>query len=323
MTVSPAAGVAPLNVGVAQPQPSASLHAVLAGGANLGGSTVTADQYGLPAMPDVGSAVAGSSGTPLATGGGGAQAVQGAAQLDPAQLVPVLQQVVATVNQLVAVLQAQGGVSGGGAPGGSVGQCGMPGCTMDHSIPQAARGASGAPDAAAAPRDAREGARRHAGHVPQASPPLAVSAPGAGGVDPSTVKDKTSLAGLSAASKRGLEEAHRFGLPLVSGKRGGDTKSDHFHGNAIDVGTLPIGAPSSKEGTPQMKAFAEHMRLEGKAGRLGVKYVILDGKIASGVNDWAWRPYTAPGYTPASLRKLSPGEFNRLQHNDHVHVSFR
>lgn len=69
---------------------------------------------------------------------------------------------------------------------------------------------------------------------------------------------------------RGLEEAHRYGLPLVSGKRSGNGTSDHDHGDAIDVGTLPIGSPSSNGGTPQMKAFAEHMRLEGKAGRLKV-----------------------------------------------------
>lgn len=153
----------------------------------------------------------------------------------------------------------------------------------------------------------------------------AAPAPRGGKVDPSNVKDKTGTGGLTAAALRGLEEAHTFGLPLVSGKRSGGGSSDHDHGNAIDVGTLPIGAPSSKEGTPQMKAFAEHMRLQGKAGKLDVKYVILDGKIASATNNWAWRDYDVPGTSDAAMaamRSSNPGEFNRLEHNDHVHVSF-
>jgi hypothetical protein len=67
------------------------------------------------------------------------------------------------------------------------------------------------------------------------------------------------------------------------------------------------------------------MRQEGKAGRLDVKYVILDGKIASSKEDWAWRDYTYPGKNAAELEALKSsnrGEYNRLQHYDHVHVSF-
>jgi len=152
------------------------------------------------------------------------------------------------------------------------------------------------------------------------------SASTAGGtVDPSTVKDKDKGGGLEPNAVRGLEEAHKYGLPLVSGKRSGNGKSDHDHGDAIDVGTLPIGSPSSNGGTPQMKAFAEHMRLEGKAGRLNVKYIIRDGEIASSKNNWEWRPYTYPGKSQAeldALKRSNPGEYNRLQHFDHVHVSF-
>jgi hypothetical protein len=43
---------------------------------------------------------------------------------------------------------------------------------------------------------------------------------------------------------RGLEEAHKYGLPLVSGKRSGNGTSDHDHGDAIDVGTLPSAHPA-------------------------------------------------------------------------------
>lgn len=148
---------------------------------------------------------------------------------------------------------------------------------------------------------------------------------GGGNVDPSTVTDKDKGGGLSANAQRGLEEAHKWGLPLVSGKRSGNGKSDHDHGDAIDVGTLPIGAASSNGGTQQMKDFAEHMRLEGKAGRLNVKYIIRDGQIASSKGNWEWRPYTYPGKSQAeldALKRSNPGEYNRLQHFDHVHVSF-
>lgn len=146
-----------------------------------------------------------------------------------------------------------------------------------------------------------------------------------GTVNPSSVKDKTSTSGLSPEAVAGLNEAHKFGLPLVSGKRSGSGTSDHNHGDAIDVGTLPIGAASSTGGTKEMKEFAEYMRQQGKAGKLNVKYVIADGKIASSRDNWAWRPYTYPGKTQAqldALKKSNPGEYNRLQHNDHVHVSF-
>ncbi len=180
---------------------------------------------------------------PPVTGSGPTQQLDG--------LVPVLHQLTSALSGLVAAL--------GGA--GALGQAAPPAPPGDAlppapPLPGSTSGGGGAMGA-----------------------PIATQAPG-GTVDPSTVTDKTGTGGLTPAALRGLEEAHRFGLPLVSGKRSGGGGSDHDHGNAIDVGTLPIGAASSSHGTPQMQAFAEHMRQQGKAGNLDVTYVILDGKIA-------------------------------------------
>lgn len=146
-----------------------------------------------------------------------------------------------------------------------------------------------------------------------------------GNVDPGSVRDQTGTGGLTSAALAGLDQAHSYGLPLVSGKRSGTGTSDHNHGNAIDVGTLPIGVASSDGGTPEMKAYAERMRQEGLAGQSNVKYIIRDGQIASARDNWEWRPYTYPGQSQAELAALqqsNPGEYNRLQHFDHVHVSF-
>lgn len=274
-----------------------------------------------PAYPTSATGVA-PDGALTTTGGGAIDAAQGAAQAVPPELVAVLQQLVAALEQLLPHLQqlAAGGqptgaqpVTGGGAAAAGCG-CGMPGCT--HGA--AAQGAMGAPTA-----DAAAGA----GQALRADRPGAAGAPPTAGVDPSTVRDRAPTDGLTEAPLRGLEEAHRFGLPLVSGHRpGGPESSDHTNGNAIDVSTLPIGAASSTEGTPQMKAYAEHMRQAGQRGELDVKYVILDGKIASPQDDWAWRDYTYPGKSAGELEALKQsnrGEYNRLQHYDHVHVSFR
>ena len=161
------------------------------------------------------------------------------------------------------------------------------------------------------------------GGAAAAPTPPSASMPGsASKVD---VADKARTTGLSTAARRGLDEAHRFGLPLVSGKRDGNGRSDHDHGNAIDVSTLPISADSSTGGTPKMREFAEFMRQQGAAGQLDVKYVIADGRIASAKDGWQWRPYTHPDQSAESLAKLKSsnrGEYNRLQHYDHVHVSF-
>ncbi len=200
-------------------------------------------------------------GTPTQVGGagGGPDATRGAKTL-----VPLLEQLVATVDQLVDALARPDTPKPGGA--------------------------KAAPDA---PGSKRRG--------------------------------DSSTKGLSAAARRGLDEAHRFDLPLVSGKRSGNGRSDHDHGDAIDVSNLPIGKASSDGATPKMREFAEFMRQQGAAGQLDVKYVISDGRIASEKGGWQWRPYTHPDQSAASLSKLKSsnrGEYNRLQHYDHVHVSF-
>ncbi len=226
--------------------------------------------------------------TPSTTiGGGTVQAAQGAMAVAPEQLVPVLQELVGALTNLIGALQQQGGAG--------------------------AAGAAGAPT---------QGGGAGTDVSPESPAPS-----GTGAVDPSSVKDMTSTAGLSAASLKGLEVAHAHGIPLVSGKRGGGggSTSDHPAGNAIDVSTLAIGSPQSTEGTPEMKAYAEHMRQEAKAGRLDVKYIIRDGQIASPRSNWEFRTYTYPGQTREGLEKLKQsdrGEYNRIQHYDHVHVSF-
>ncbi|MEO6867800.1 MAG: hypothetical protein ABI200_07240 [Gaiellales bacterium] len=243
---------------------------------------------------------------PAAAVTGGGQVVSGAAQLNEPQLLAALTQLRDALVQLVSALQAQGGVQGGGAAtAGTSHAC----CA---SLMQ--------PGAAAAPAPPSPQILAPAPAVTAERPQVTQR------VDPSSIKDKDSATGLTAASKRGLEEAHTYGLPLVSGKRSGSGTSDHIHGNAIDVSTLPIGAKSSSGGTSQMKAFAEHIREQGKAGNLNVKYVIADGRIASSKDNWSWRPYTSPGKSESSLAALkqsNQGEFNRIQHYDHVHVSFR
>ncbi|MCW2924472.1 MAG: hypothetical protein JWM98_1876, partial [Thermoleophilia bacterium] len=260
------------------------------------------------------------------------QAVQGAALAATPQLAAAIAAVVTALQALTAALavQAQGQApsttgGGGSAPTG-VGACGMPGCTMDHGVTQAMQGAAGAPDAAPV-ADAAAGASEMSKTTAAARKPAADPKPAAaaGTVDPSSVKDLDKGNGLTPVAKRGLEEAHKFGLPLVSGKREGNGHSDHDTGNATDVGTLKIGVPESNGATPQMQAFADHMRAEGKAGRLGVTYVISDGRIASAKSDWEWRPYIEPSQTADSIAKLknsNRGEYNRLQHFDHVHVSY-
>lgn len=288
------------------------------------------------------------------TGGGAIQAVEGVAAIQgtqgaqastapvaaagqvipgttvtPEQLIPVLQNVVAVINQLIPLLQQQQStsapgtastVAGGGGGGGA--HCAMPNCPMNDAI----QGAMGAPRAAGAEQASAGAGEQRSARRSGAGSGAAPAAGPAGTVDPSTVKDKASTNGLRANARKGLEVAHTYGLPLVSGHRtGGSPKSDHPHGNAIDVSTIAIGSPSSTQGTPQMQAYAEHMRQQGKAGAMGVTYVIHNGKIASPRENWAWRDYTYPGESPASLEEMKHsdrGKYNRIQHYDHVHVSF-
>jgi hypothetical protein len=324
-TISPVTGALPQ-----QPAPTATNCATAPPPLATSAPSPAAAAVPTPQSSQAAVGAAPTTSAPPATtvGGGTVQAAQGAMNVAPEQLVPILQELVAVLTKLVAAIQQQGGVTGGGAPGGApgqVGQCGMSGCTMNHAAPtQAGAPTQGGAMGGFTPSDADKQQSRNA---PRASSPAAGNPAPASAqrVDPGSVKDKTGTGGLTSPSKRGLEEAHTFGLPLVSGKRSGSGTSDHDHGNAIDVGTLPIGSPSSDGGTPQMKAFAEHMRQQGKAGKLDVKYVIADGRIASATNNWEWRAYTYPGKSQGELEALkrsNPGEYNRLQHNDHVHVSF-
>ncbi|MEO6867801.1 MAG: hypothetical protein ABI200_07245 [Gaiellales bacterium] len=251
----------------------------------------------------------------LPTTGGGGQAAVGVAEL-----APILAKITDAISRLQAALTSHVAGASGGGPAGAGASAICPHVNMPPALTTAppiksdSKGANGAPEAKGAKSKGAPGKG-------------APSKSGGGGkVDPSSVKDKTSIGGLTSTSKRGLQEAHKYGLPLVSGKRGGSGTSDHIHGNAIDVGTLPIGAKSSSGGTPKMKEFAEHMREQGKAGKLNVKYVIADGRIASANDNWSWRPYTYPGKSASSLAALkqsNQGEFNRIQHYDHVHVSFK
>lgn len=79
-------------------------------------------------------------------------------------------------------------------------------------------------------------------------------------------------------------------------------KSDHAHGNAIDLMTHSNVA----QGWEMARWFHENR------DALGVKYIIFNGKIASSRDDWAWRSYSHPtGRTDATA-----------MHHDHVHISF-
>lgn len=256
--------------------------------------------------------------------GGGFNPMGGLGGLDPMMamsnqmMTMFAMTMMAQMMQLLQMLMGGAGVPGGpgqfgGAGGGSPINGFLGGGGSGGGAAPVGGGGSGAAPSA--------GGGGGGGAAPASGNPAAVG----GNVDPSTVKDKASTSGLEPAARAGLEQAHRFGLPLVSGKRGGGGGSDHDHGDAIDVGTLPIGAASSTGGTAEMKAFAEFMRQEGKAGRSKVKYVIADGRIASSRDGWNWRPYTYPGKSQAELERLKQtnrGEYNRLQHYDHVHVSF-
>jgi hypothetical protein len=331
-SISSSVGTAPLNV-APQPASTPSIYEALGGGTNLGGASPDRDDFSmeLPGGALGGTGITGTSGAGPVTGGGGAQAATGAANVTPEQLAAAIKDVVTATNALAAAIQAQGGIVGGGGSG--VGACGMAGCDMDHSAGTA--GAAGAPKqvtqhtghaGADATSAAATATTKQQSKVKQPGSSASTSAAAAAPVDPSNIKDKTGQAGLTSASKRGLVEAHKFGLPLVSGKRAGSTaKSDHASGNAIDVSTLPIGVASSHGATPKMQAFRERMRAAGKAGELGVKYIISDGRIASATSDWNWRPYTYPGKSAsqlAALKSSNLGEYNRIQHFDHVHVSF-
>lgn len=256
----------------------------------------------------------------IKAGGEEASASAGGVAAPSESLIQALQGVVDAINRLIPVLQQYGSTASGGGSSALQGALGAP--VAPSASSQAVEGAGSLTEASmAVPAEAS--APSGAPVPAEASAPLRTS----GGVDPSSVRDKDSGSGLNQAARNGLDVAHSFGLPLVSGRRsGGSSKSDHTHGNAIDVSTLKIGDAGSTEGTAEMKSYAEHMREAGKRGDLNVKYVIHNGQIASARENWAWRPYTYPGKSAAqldALKQSNRGEYNRIQHYDHVHVSFK
>ncbi len=244
----------------------------------------------------------------------------------------MMQMMMMLMMQLMQMMM-QGGGGFGGQGGAGCSSCGAGGALSPAQgaynqgqglgfNPSSGGSGSGGSSASA---PASSGASSSSGGGGSSSGGIGASANPTPSVNPSSVKDLDSTNGLNASSINGLNIAHQFGLPLISGKRGGNPRSDHFHGNAIDVGTLPIGAASSTEGTQAMKDYAEYMRQQGKAGKHKVKYIILDGKIASARNNWQWRDYTYPGKSQSeldNLKKNNRGEYNRIQHYDHVHISF-
>lgn len=111
--------------------------------------------------------------------------------------------------------------------------------------------------------------------------------------------------GLQPNAARGAAAARQ--LLGFTGTIGGlgerSNKSDHPHGNAIDLMT--------HQDTELGWRLADWY-WQNRDG-LGVTYIIFNGKIASPRNGWQWRPYRHPS------GKSNP----TLDHDDHVHVSFR
>lgn len=118
---------------------------------------------------------------------------------------------------------------------------------------------------------------------------------------------KSIPGGLMSNTSRGARVVRDMGFGGTIGgigQRG--YKSDHPHGNAIDVMT-----GLSKHGNRSGWAIANHFH--ANRGNLKVKYIIFDNRIASAVDNWRWRPYNS---TPDG--NTSPTAL----HEDHVHISF-
>lgn len=113
--------------------------------------------------------------------------------------------------------------------------------------------------------------------------------------------------GLSQWTSAGARVARQLGFSGTIGGIGGrGYKSDHPTGHAIDLMT-GLSAAGKRNGW----ALANYYH--SNRGKLRVKYIIFDGRIASSVDNWRWRHYgsTPDGNTSATAL-----------HKDHVHISF-
>lgn len=109
--------------------------------------------------------------------------------------------------------------------------------------------------------------------------------------------------GLQPVAARGAAIARAFGFEGTIGGIGSRAyRSDHSLGLAIDLMTYDDLAT----GQALADFFLAHRE------ELGVTYVIFDGRIASHVGDWAWRPYRHP------MGRTDP----TAMHVDHPHISF-
>lgn len=111
-------------------------------------------------------------------------------------------------------------------------------------------------------------------------------------------------AGLQPNAARGAAAARSVGFDgTIGGVGSRATKSDHPHGNAIDLMT----GNNTTYGWELANWYWQNR------DALGLTYIIFDGKIASASRGWQWRPYSHPaGRTDGTAL-----------HRDHVHVSFR
>ena len=106
--------------------------------------------------------------------------------------------------------------------------------------------------------------------------------------------------GLRPNAANGARVVREMGFTGTIGGLGHRSgKSDHPHGNAIDVMT--------HGNVQQGRQIAEHFRQNHDS--LGVKYVIYQQQIASPRTGWQWRPMEDRGSPTAN-------------HMDHPHISF-
>lgn len=218
-----------------------------------------------------------------------------------ADIVAALTKLTGLLQQLASILAARQGAAAVQGGGGSGCSCGG---GMGHAA-STTGGAQAAPDAAKAQEAKADKPKRPAG-----------GGGGGGSAGASTAKPasitgaaqkqsgETSYDGLQQKSLAVLNAAHGHGLKLISGLRAGETQG-HGNGSAVDVSNTPGG---SRQGSPEMRAFAEAMRAAGKAGDPNVGYVIYQQQIASSREGWRWRDMEDRGS-------------NTANHFDHVHVS--